>query len=132
MKVLINLHTVIYTLRRVVVVFNLSPKVKQKLSNTNVVSLTQEIDVEVELTANHYGRFEMYLCPNNDPSYEATQECFDRYPLFITGTQESRYFIPRETGKKGTFKYRLRLPSFVTCTQCVIQWTYYTGNMWGK
>lgn len=37
----------------------------------------KEIEVEIELTANHYGRFEMYLCPNDDPSREATEECFD-------------------------------------------------------
>lgn len=30
------------------------------------------------------------------------------------------------------FSYRVRLPPYVTCTQCVLQWTYYTGNMWGK
>lgn len=38
----------------------------------------QDIDVEIELTANHLGRFEMYLCPNNNPRNVATQECFDR------------------------------------------------------
>lgn len=42
-------------------------------------SIGQEIDVEVELTANHWGRFEINLCPNNNPRYEASQECFDRY-----------------------------------------------------
>lgn len=41
--------------------------------------LVQEIDVEVELTSNHQGYFEMYVCPNNNPSVEATQECFDRW-----------------------------------------------------
>jgi hypothetical protein len=45
--------------------------------------LFQEIDVEVELTANHWGRFEMFLCPNNNPKYEATQSCFDRL-VFLT------------------------------------------------
>lgn len=92
----------------------------------------KEIEVEIELTANHYGRFEMFLCPNNNPYYEATQECFDRYPLYISGTRENRFYIPHETKKKGTFRYRVRLPPRVTCTQCVMQWTYYTGNMWGK
>lgn len=91
----------------------------------------QEIDVEVELTANHYGRFEMYLCPNNNPRQEATQECFDRYPLFISGSREHRFLIPRDTKKKDIFRYRVRLPPYVTCTQCVLQWTYYTANMWG-
>lgn len=29
-------------------------------------------------------------------------------------------------------RYNVQLPPYVTCTQCVIQWTYYTANMWGK
>ncbi|XP_022214616.2 uncharacterized protein LOC111069044 [Drosophila obscura] len=91
----------------------------------------QEIEVEVELTANHYGRFEMFLCPNNNPRQEATQECFDRYPLLISGSREHRYLIPRDAKKKDIFRYRVRLPAYVTCTQCVLQWTYYTANMWG-
>lgn len=33
----------------------------------------------MELTANHWGRFELTLCPNNNPAYEASQGCFDRY-----------------------------------------------------
>ncbi|XP_037030181.1 uncharacterized protein LOC119070009 isoform X2 [Bradysia coprophila] len=99
---------------------------------TRFYSAGQEIDVEVELTANHYGRFEMFLCPNNNPALEATQECFDRYPLTLSGSREHRFYIPSETKKKGTFNYRVRLPPYVTCTQCVLQWTYYTGNMWGK
>ncbi|KAK2587999.1 hypothetical protein KPH14_004075 [Odynerus spinipes] len=91
----------------------------------------QEIDIEVELTANHMGRFELYLCPNNNPTSEATQECFDRYPLYVSGTRDVRFEIPLEADKKAIFRYRVRLPPYVTCTQCVIQWTYYTGNMWG-
>ncbi|XP_031837172.1 uncharacterized protein LOC116428990 isoform X2 [Nomia melanderi] len=91
----------------------------------------QDIDVEVELTANHLGRFEMYLCPNNNPRNEATQECFDRYPLYVTGTRDVRFEIPLDTEKKAIFRYRVSLPSYVTCSQCVIQWNYYTGNMWG-
>lgn len=76
----------------------------------------------------------MFLCPNNNQYFEATQECFDLYPLFLSGTRENRFYIPHEekTKKKGTFKYRVKLPDRVTCTQCVMQWTYYTGNMWGK
>ncbi|XP_043258560.1 uncharacterized protein LOC122400890 [Colletes gigas] len=91
----------------------------------------QDIDVEVELTANHLGRFEMYLCPTNNPRNEATQECFDRYPLYITGTRDVRFEIPLDTEKKAIFRYSVTLPSYVTCSQCVIQWNYYTGNMWG-
>lgn len=88
--------------------------------------------MEIELTANHLGRFEMYLCPNNNRFQEATQECFDRYPLLVTKTKDVGYYIPNESRKQETFHYRVKLPQGVTCTQCVIQWTYYTGNMWGK
>ncbi|KOB74812.1 putative chitin binding domain protein [Operophtera brumata] len=56
---------------------------------TRHYSVGQEIEVEVELTANHLGTF------------------------------------------KEIFRYRVRLPPYITCTQCVLQWTYYTGNMWG-
>ncbi|KAL1140524.1 hypothetical protein AAG570_000454 [Ranatra chinensis] len=95
-------------------------------------SVGQEIDVEIELTANHWGRFELFLCPNNNPRYEATQGCFDRFPLFLSGTREVRYYIPIETKKKEVFRYKVRLPPYITCSQCVLQWTYYTGNMWGR
>ncbi|XP_048479610.1 uncharacterized protein LOC105381531 isoform X2 [Plutella xylostella] len=98
---------------------------------TRHYAVGQEIEVEVELTANHLGTFVIKLCPNNNPRQEASQECFDRYPLYITGTREDRFLIPLDTAKKEIFRYRVRLPPYVTCTQCVMQWTYYTGNMWG-
>uniref|UniRef100_A0A8W7PYY1 Chitin-binding type-4 domain-containing protein n=1 Tax=Anopheles coluzzii TaxID=1518534 RepID=A0A8W7PYY1_ANOCL len=92
----------------------------------------QELEVEIELTANHMGRFELYLCPNNNPRAEATQDCFDRYPLYLSGTREVRFFIPPDSKKKDVFRYRVQLPLYVSCTQCVLQWTYFTGNMWGR
>ncbi|XP_026747702.1 uncharacterized protein LOC113508792 isoform X1 [Trichoplusia ni] len=98
---------------------------------TRHYSVGQEIEVEVELTANHLGTFVMKLCPNNNPKQEATQDCFDRFPLYISETREDRFLIPLDTAKKEIFRYRVRLPPYVTCTQCVLQWTYYTGNMWG-
>lgn len=71
------------------------------------------------------------MCPNNNPYVEADQECFDKYPLKVEDADDNKYYIPNEAGKKGTFKYRVELPPFITCTQCILQWTYYTGNMWG-
>ena len=88
--------------------------------------------MSIELTANHYGSFEMFLCPNNDPRYEATQACFDKYPLYLSNSRELRYIIPKSSQKQEAFTYTVKLPRGVTCTQCVLQWTYYTGNMWGK
>ncbi|EFA12117.2 hypothetical protein TcasGA2_TC002263 [Tribolium castaneum] len=94
-------------------------------------SVGQEIDIEVELTANHYGRFEIFLCPNNNPNQVATQDCFDRYPLYLSGTRNFVYNIPEDGKKKAIFRYKVQLPPYVTCTQCVLQWSYYTGNQWG-
>ncbi|XP_046618098.1 uncharacterized protein LOC124304106 [Neodiprion virginianus] len=91
----------------------------------------QEIEIEIELTANHWGRFELYLCPNNNPNSEATQECFDRYPLYLSGTNDVQFVIPTDSDKKAIFRYQVVLPPYITCSQCVIQWNYYTGNMWG-
>ncbi|XP_047110088.1 uncharacterized protein LOC124784833 [Schistocerca piceifrons] len=92
----------------------------------------QEIQVEVDLTANHYGYFEMFICPNNNPKFEVDEECLRRNPLIVAGTRnETRYFIPPGTKKSDTLRYKVRLPPFVTCTQCVIQWRYVTANNWG-
>jgi len=66
----------------------------KNISRRNVCKylfLFQDIDVEVELTANHWGRFEMFLCPNNNPKYEATQSCFDRL-VFLVGETASLSF----------------------------------------
>ncbi|XP_056635412.1 uncharacterized protein LOC130444348 [Diorhabda sublineata] len=93
-------------------------------------SVGQNIDIEIELTANHYGRFEILLCPNNNPKQEATQSCFDRFPLYLNN-REISYIIPENGKKKAVFRYQVRLPPYITCTQCVLQWTYYTGNQWG-
>ncbi|KAF4527854.1 hypothetical protein B566_EDAN016499 [Ephemera danica] len=94
-------------------------------------SVGQDIDVEVELTANHWGRFEIKLCPTNDANRQSSQECFDRFPLYLSGTREPAFQIPQNSQKKEVFRYRVRLPPYITCSQCVLQWTYYTGNMWG-
>lgn len=91
----------------------------------------QTIDIEIELTANHRGHFELSLCPNNNARIEANQRCFDKFPLKLENGDDNKYFIPADAGIRGIFKYRVELPAYVTCTQCVLQWTYYTGNMWG-
>ncbi|XP_052873818.1 uncharacterized protein LOC128279134 [Anopheles cruzii] len=92
----------------------------------------QTIDVEIELTANHMGRFELHLCPENSFRGAAPQSCFDQYPLYLSGTREVRFHIPPESGKKDVFRYRVQLPPYVTCVSCALQWVYYTGNMWGR
>lgn len=68
-------------------------------------------------------------CPVlSDIIYYVAIFCPSRYPLHISGTREDRFLIPLDTAKKEIFRYRVRLPPYVTCTQCVLQWTYYTGE----
>lgn len=52
--------------------------VSRSLGAYTFTFIIQEIEIEIELTANHLGTFVMKLCPNNNPNQEATQECFDR------------------------------------------------------
>lgn len=98
---------------------------------TRHYSVGQTIDIEVELTANHYGRFEIFICPNNNHKQEASVECFDRYPLHLAGTKQVAFIIPEDGVKKAVFRYQVQLPAYLTCTQCVLRWIYYTGNQWG-
>jgi hypothetical protein len=51
-----------------------------------------------------------------------------RFPLYVSGSRDVAFHIPLESKKKEVFRYNVRLPPYVTCTQCVIQWTYYTGK----
>lgn len=50
-----------------------------------------------------------------------------RYPLYVSDTGDIAYFISMDSEKKAIFRYSVTLPPYVTCSQCVIQWTYYTG-----
>ena len=44
------------------------------------------------------------------------------------GDHETKFYIPKDSKKKDTFKYKLQLPPDVVCSQCVVQWTYWTGK----
>nr|KAG5691650.1 hypothetical protein BaRGS_022925 [Batillaria attramentaria] len=51
---------------------------------------SQIIDVAVKITANHMGYFLFKLCPNNDVTKEATQECLDQHVLQSGRRQQLR------------------------------------------
>ena len=92
----------------------------------------QTIDVEVDLTTNHWGFFELKLCPVNNRKEVVTQECLDSNPLtLVDDPASSKYYIPKGSKKKAYLSYQVKLPEGITCQQCVIQWTYNTGNTWG-
>lgn len=41
----------------------------------------------------------------------------------VEDAEDNKYYVIDGT-KKGIFKYRIELPPYVTCTQCILQWTY--------
>ena len=89
----------------------------------------QIIEVEVELTTNHWGWFEMKLCPVNDKLALEDQSCMNKYPLYLANSDSTKFWIPENSKKKDTFKYKVKLPNDVVCSQCVVQWTYRTGKI---
>ncbi|KAK3084053.1 hypothetical protein FSP39_007381 [Pinctada imbricata] len=85
-------------------------------------------DVKVKITASHKGYFEFRLCPHNNPRVPVTQDCLNRYLLH----QPSGSTQYKELGRPQVYTVTLKLPQGVTCTQCVLQWKYNTGNSYGE
>lgn len=58
----------------------------------------------------------------------ATDECMAKYPLQIveaTAEDRFRYHLP---DRNRRYRVRVQLPSNLTCSQCVFQWTYTAGR----
>jgi len=90
----------------------------------------QEINVEVDLTANHLGYFQFRLCPHNNMQTPVNQDCLDQNILQLADGSGTQYRIFGH--EMGIIPIRLRLPAGVTCYQCVLQWHYKTGNSYGE
>jgi len=100
-------------------------------ANGNIVATYEEgswIDVNVEVTTNHLGYFMFRLCPNDDVKQDPEQDCFEEYVL-PTGSGTDRY--PVTDWRLGYWNTQVQLPAGLTCTQCILQWTYTAGNDWG-
>merc|ERR1712121_335362 len=96
-------------------------------------TMGQTIDIEIDISANHWGHFELKICPVGGKKSLATQDCFDKHPLVLADNPRShQFYVPLDSPKITKFNYKVVLPYGVTCSQCVMQWTYYTGNTWGK
>jgi len=85
----------------------------------------QEIDVEINLVANHKGFFTFGLCPHNDPNSSPDRNCFLNNQLQVNNGE--RFYATAGTGLK---RMKVRLPN-ITCKQCIFQFTYTNGNNWG-
>jgi hypothetical protein len=91
------------------------------------------IDLEVVITANHWGKFQFRVCPlpraSMSPQEErafATQACFNRNVLRNAGDGSDVYWV-RETSAKS-YRMRFKLPPGLNCDRCILQWYYLTGN----
>ena len=45
---------------------------------TDTYEVGQEVEVRIQITANHLGYFQFKLCANNDVSADKDQSCFDK------------------------------------------------------
>lgn len=114
----------------------------------------QIIDIQVDLTAWHAGRFLFGLCPLSgaaltSPSAEravVTQKCFDAHPLTNTkpiGSDKRSFWLEADDKVNGRgshlegqdhdtsaikYKMRFQLPPGITCERCVLQWHYESEN----
>jgi hypothetical protein len=88
------------------------------------------IPVVIDITANHQGYFIFKLCPNNDIFSDPEQACFEQTPLWVGGGEpafgHTRY--PIHDYKTGLRMVYVRLPMYVTCEQCILQWSYVAGK----
>lgn len=92
----------------------------------------QDIEVKVDVTANHKGYFTFKICANDNTGQDPGQECFDQPGnlLQIYPGGGTRFPITTSMGT-GPVSLKLRLPD-ITCSQCILQWTYTAGNNWGN
>jgi len=103
-----------------------------KYANGIIVGEFQDgdiIDVTIEITANHKGYLVFKLCPNDNILLDPLQDCFDNMPLYVYPNNEDKYYLPDDLERE--YQLKLKLPDGLTCEQCILQWTYVTGNNWG-
>jgi hypothetical protein len=95
-----------------------------------------EIDVEVALTAHHWGHFEFFGCPIGQ-GQTASESCFNQYPLEFV--RDLRFNAPKDPNYPRrayippasmglNYLYKLKLPSNLSGSIVLIQWRYTTGN----
>ncbi|KAL3885302.1 hypothetical protein ACJMK2_025382 [Sinanodonta woodiana] len=70
------------------------------------------------------GYVEFRLCPRNSTDYKLNQFCFDMFPLWIVESDSLRFYLG---SRGGIYDVHVLLPSGISCTKCVLQWTYVQG-----
>jgi hypothetical protein len=72
--------------------------------------------MRLKLTVEHLGFFEFRICNVDGSTKEATQECLDKTVLKDVSGQ-SRFFV----NLAFHYKFKLVLPTQLTCNHCVFQ-----------
>ena len=75
---------------------------------TNTYEEGQEVEVRIQITANHLGYFQFKLCANNDVSADKDQSCFDKWVLVFLKIKSNNIApptlsqsTPRKKGREG-------------------------------
>ncbi|XP_050736040.1 uncharacterized protein LOC127008281 [Eriocheir sinensis] len=90
-------------------------------------TMGQKIKVQVNVTKNHGGTLEFKLCPHNNPNKPVDQRCLDQYPLEVVGTRSRS--VPLSAPHNAPYysqemvNVELKLPTGISCDQCVLQMT---------
>ncbi|RWS19962.1 hypothetical protein B4U80_05555, partial [Leptotrombidium deliense] len=84
-----------------------------------------------QISANHRGYFLFKICPAFTRSTEVTEECLDSHVLPIINSND-KYIYELPSASPGNFSVSIKLPENLLCERCVLQWTYVTGNNWGR
>lgn len=90
----------------------------------------QVIPITIHISANHRGWYEFRLCNNNNPWARDSQECLNKQVLSMADGSGTRYTLDGAIRNDHTIY--VQLPARLSCTHCVLQWTWVVGNSWGK
>ncbi|XP_060063201.1 uncharacterized protein LOC132543700 [Ylistrum balloti] len=82
------------------------------------------ISIKIQKLSNSEGFFEFRLCENNDVTKRITRDCL-KHLLVNPETGETRYPV---SAPVQYIDVSAKLPSDVTCSQCILHWRYRTGN----
>ncbi|KAH8399602.1 hypothetical protein KR215_004594 [Drosophila sulfurigaster] len=93
---------------------------------TKSYAAANAINVGVKITTNHLGHFEFNLC-NLDTFGAESEACFNQNRLrFPDGSDKLQI-----GSQSGEFDVTVMLPEGLTCSHCVLRWTYVGANNWG-
>lgn len=93
------------------------------------------IEVEMNVWVNHWGWFDIRLCPLSNPGIaaekrELNEHCLSQHKLKQANGKGSRHWINHGLRSANFIeKATYRLPKGVKCKRCVLQWRWVTGHM---